>query len=187
VTQSDWHRERTRIANERCAEAVALRDAGWKLKDIGKKMGVSVERVRQLEMKGRRIAWLQTPEGAAELERQLAEEAAAEAVWAARRASIKRARDAAQDRLKPRRGESRAAYEARLAATAPGVNYDPDIVHAHALQQLWRQFIEPHGAWRRPLVGPYRPLHDWLDWRGSAGVTYRNIPGRLEPEWRVSA
>jgi hypothetical protein len=66
-------------------------------------------------------------------------------------------------------------------------NYDSAIVHAHALQQLWRQFIESHGAWRRPLVGPYRPLHDWLDWRGSAGVTYRNVPGRLEPEWRVSA
>jgi len=186
VTQSAWDRERTRIALERCAKALALRDEGWKLKDIGKEMGVGVERARQLVMKGRRMVWFRSPEGVAARKLQQAKERAEKQAQKARDDRWKRERKAEQDRLKRRRGESRAAYDERILRTTP-VYYDPDIVHQHALQQLWRQFIEPHGAWRRPLVGPYRPLHDWLDWRGSAGITYRNVPGQLLPEWRVSA
>jgi hypothetical protein len=91
------------------------------------------------------------------------------------------------ERIERQRRDSLAVYLARVEREPQPSPEWRAIVHAHAQQQLWRQFIEPHGAWRRPLVGPYRPLHDWLDWRGSAGVTYRNVPGQLAPEWRVSA
>jgi len=167
--------ERQRIARARYAKVLTLRNEGWRLKDIAKEMGVSIERVRQMEMTGRRIAWYQTPEGAAELAKEQAEKQVAEAAQAARR-----------DRLKRARADSLAVYLARVEREPQPSPEQRAIVRAHAEQQLWRQFIEPHGAWRRPLIGPQRSLHDWLNWRGSAGVTYRNVTGQFEPEWRAS-
>jgi hypothetical protein len=143
----------------RAAEALRLRREGLTYRAIGERMGVGTERASQLVRRGELYenGWSDAEERANRLRREAEE-----------MARIMAAREREPEPAKPDM-------------------HDPDIVHAHALQQLWRQFIEPHGAWRRPLVGPYRPLHDWLDWRGSAGVTYRNLPGRLEPEWRVSA
>jgi hypothetical protein len=158
-----FHEERVRIANARYAKVLTLRNEGWRLKDIAKEMGVSVERARQMAAKGWRIDTFYRPENVAARERQEAKE-----------------------RAKRKRRDSLAVYLARVEREPQPSREERAIVRAHAEQQLWRAFVEPHGAWRRPIVGPYRPLHDWLDWRGSAGVTYRDVPGRLEPEWRAS-
>jgi hypothetical protein len=184
-------------ASVRCAEALRLRQSGLTYKAIGEQLGgISHTMAMYLVRRGEREVGRDVSEAAwkrAAEEEQVnreAEKARIHAAWeaedrareAAAEASLKRA----EDRLKRAWGRWQVKmYQARPARIAePG---EDNIVLGHALQQLWRQFIEPHGAWRRPLVGPYRRLHDWLDWRGSAGVTYRNIPGQLVSEWRVSA
>ena len=49
------------IAEGHCEYVLYLREKGWTLKDVGQKIGVSTERVRQMEAKGlryrRELGW----------------------------------------------------------------------------------------------------------------------------------
>jgi hypothetical protein len=81
-------------------------------------------------------------------------------------------------KLAAQRAAALAAWEAEEARYEAG--------RAH--RELWYAFTTG-GVWRRPRSWRNRngSLHAWIDWRGHAGITYRNLPGQLLPEWRVSA
>jgi hypothetical protein len=182
-TQAQRFAEIRAKSSIRCAEALKLRESGLTFKAIGERYGISGTMASYLVRRGTRevgedvseTGWLRRAEEArTDREREQAERRVAEA---AAEAAFRNSRKRARDRLKRAWGRWQVEmYQQRLARTAePGGD---DMVLAHALQQLWRQFIEP----RRPPVAQPPP---WLQWTDTAGITYRDVPGRLEPEWRA--
>jgi hypothetical protein len=159
MTYSALHREKTQTANERCIEALRLRQEGLTFREIGEHFGVGVERARQLTWRGSRITGGTVPETKGTI--------------------------AVAKGIVTRKARERAENAARLAAwKAEEARYEAGRAH----RELWYAFTTG-GVWRRPRNWRNRngSLHAWIDWRGHAGITYRNIPGRLVPEWRTSA
>lgn len=173
----------------RCAEALQLRQSGLTFKVIGEHFGVSPTMASCLVRRGAHeiergldvseTGWMLLAE------KEKAEERAEMAQWEAKRKAEEQAAERAVRacQAKSRDGLKRAwgrwqveMYQARPARIAEPAG--DDVVCGHALQQLWRQFIEP----RTPPVG-HPPT--WLRWTDTAGVTYRDVPGRLVPEWRI--
>ena len=62
MTLSALHREKTRIANERCVEALHLRQQGLTFRKVGEHFGVGLERARQMVCRGARVAEVDLPE-----------------------------------------------------------------------------------------------------------------------------
>ena len=150
---------RSAKANARYDEALRLRLEGLTFRAIGERFGVGTQMASQLVYKGSRLNKVALPETKATR-------------GAAKGIVTRKARE---------RAEKAERDAARLAAWKA-----EEAGRAH--RELWYAFTSG-GVWRRPRNWRNRNggLHAWIDWRGHAGITYRNLPGQLLPEWRVSA